>query len=107
MKIKRSFFAIGVAVTLCIGAGCTKTSTDSNSPYVPTTADVTANATLLDLQQGRSLYLNKCNTCHSLYSPDNFSVSQWKQILASMAPRTNMNTAEKLLVTKYVCRGNQ
>ena len=88
-------------------AGCTKKNTDTASLYVPTSADITVNATLSDLQQGRDLFINNCGQCHGLYSPDNYSPAQWKVVLGSMAPRTSLSSSQILLVTKYVSRGKQ
>jgi hypothetical protein len=103
MKIK---LIIAVIFVLAIMVSCTKTSGSTGDLYVPTSADVTATATLADLQQGRTLYINNCGSCHKLYSPDNFTSTQWKNnIMPSMGPKTSMNSSEKSLVTKYVARG--
>jgi mono/diheme cytochrome c family protein len=103
MKIK------GIIAIVIIGAAlvsCTKSPNSTGDLYVPTSADVTATATLADLQQGRTLYINNCGSCHGLYSPDNFTSSQWKSsIMPSMGSKTPMNSTEKSLVTKYVTRG--
>jgi hypothetical protein len=84
---------------------CTKTST--SNLYVPSSADVTANATLSELQDGRTLYIDNCGRCHDLYSPDDLSVSSWKSAISNMAPKTSLNAAQVMLVTKYVTRGKQ
>jgi hypothetical protein len=87
---------------------CSKdTTVDTSSLYIPTAADVTANATLTELQQGRALFIDNCSRCHALYSPDSYSPTQWKNILSNMAPRTSMSTSQVDLVTKYVCKGQQ
>jgi hypothetical protein len=86
---------------------CKKNSDNTNSLYIPSSADTTSTATLLELQQGRALYISNCNSCHNLYSPDDYTVLQWKSILPNMTPRTNMTASEILLVTKYVSRGKQ
>jgi hypothetical protein len=91
---------------LGVFASCSKTDSTSNL-YTPTTADTTANATLAELQQGRTLYISNCGKCHSLHSPDDYSVSSWKSIMSRMAPNTSMNSSQVLLVTKYVCKGKQ
>jgi mono/diheme cytochrome c family protein len=83
---------------------CTKTP--SVNLYTPTAADVTATASLAQLQEGRTLYINNCSSCHDLYSPDSFSTSGWTSILSSMAPRTSMNSTQISLVSKYVKKGN-
>lgn len=86
---------------------CSKTDVVSNSDlYIPSSADVTATATLEELTQGRQLFIDNCNSCHQLYNPDSFGASDWRTILASMAPRTPMTSSEVQLVTKYVTRGN-
>ena len=107
MKMKKiNYLQVLLVVALLIAAGCTKKGGDTSSLYTPTSSDVTANATLAELQQGRSLYIDKCNSCHGLYNPDSNTPSGWRSILSSMAPRTGMSTSEVQLVTKYLTRGN-
>jgi mono/diheme cytochrome c family protein len=107
MKTIKSLGLVALSLTfLLLPVSCSKNK-DTNSLYTPTSADVTANATLDELQQGRSLYINNCGRCHALVSPDNYNPTQWKTILSSMAPRTNMSTSQVQLVTKYVSKGNQ
>jgi hypothetical protein len=106
MKIfKYDKLLIFSSVILILSGSCKKNSGGS-SIYTPTNADVTATATLQELQQGRTLYMNNCNACHSLYSPDDYTPIQWRSILPNMAPRTGMTSSEVLLVTKYITRGN-
>ena len=108
MKSLKSYFVIILSLNIfIIVAGCTSKNTGTGSLYVPTSADITVNATLTELQQGRDLYINNCGSCHSLYSPDNYSPAQWKVILGSMAPKTSLSSSQILLVTKYVSRGKQ
>jgi mono/diheme cytochrome c family protein len=95
------FFAI---LILMAAISCKKSSTASL--YTPTSIDATATATLEELQQGRTLYINNCARCHDLYSPDDYSASQWRSIMSSMAPKTRMTSSETTLVTKYVTRGH-
>ena len=84
---------------------CKKDSVSSGSVYVPTAADVTTTATLAELQQGHSIYINRCGACHGLYSPDSYSSSNWGSIMVSMAPRAGLSAADESLVLKYVKRG--
>jgi hypothetical protein len=84
---------------------CSKNNSAGSSLYTPTTDDVTSTATLTELLQGRTLYINNCNSCHGLYSPDNYTATEWKSIINNMGPRTGMSSSEILLVTKYVTRG--
>jgi mono/diheme cytochrome c family protein len=103
--IKNYYLLVLSAAILVLIVSCSKTNTDTSSLYTPTNADVTSNATLQELQQGRTLFINNCGVCHGLYSPDNYTPSQWSSIMSSMGPRTDMTSAQKSLVMKYVTRG--
>ena len=95
--------SVGILVSI---SSCKKsTFAPNDSLYVPTATDVTATATLSDLQIGHTLYMNRCGSCHGLYSPDSYSSSNWTSILASMAPKAGLSSSDKALVYKYVTRG--
>jgi len=111
MKIKRHleklFLAI-VTVTIMSVAfvGCSKNlTTNTDSLYVPTTTDVTSSATLADLQAGRSIFISSCGRCHSLYSPDSYTATNWKSIIPNMASKAGLSATQTAQVTKYVTRG--
>ena len=93
------------AVASVLAGGCKKSNSGVTSLYTPTSSDVTSTATLDELLQGRTLYINNCNSCHDLYSPDDYTATQWKNIMGSMGMKTGMMSSENLLVTKYVSRG--
>lgn len=100
--LKGLFLIMGV-----IAISCTKDNqTDMGSLYTPSVSDTTATASLEELQQGRALYIENCGSCHGLFSPDNYSVSQWQGIMDNMAPETNLTAPETILVTKYLTRGH-
>lgn len=104
MKKSRWFllvFIFGVGLV-----SCSQPSSDTSNLYIPTPSDVSAAATIDELAQGRSLYIDNCNRCHGLYAPESFSSSRWRSIMSSMAPKTRMSSAEISLVLKYVTKGN-
>jgi hypothetical protein len=103
--IKERFYPVILSGLLLLFAGCNKSSSGTSSLYTPTAADATTTATLTDLQQGRSLYISNCGSCHGLYSPDDYTSSQWKSIMTSMGPKAGLSASDNLLVTKYVSRG--
>ena len=106
MKRMNCHYVLALSVILLVFiVSCSKSNSAGSSLYTPTSADVTSTATLTDLQQGRALYVNNCNNCHGLYSPDDYASTQWKSIISIMGPRTGMSASEILLVTKYVSRG--
>jgi hypothetical protein len=99
-KLFLLIFVFGVAMVSCL-----KQTTDTSNLYIPTPSDVTATATLDELTQGRALYIDNCERCHGLYTPESFSSSQWKSIISQMGPKTRLTTAEISLVSKYVSHG--
>lgn len=95
-----------VAILMISLMSCSKSlNTNTDSLYVPTAVDVTSSATLADLQAGRSVFINSCGRCHTLYSPDNLSVANWKTIVPNMASRAGLSATETAQITKYVTRG--
>jgi cytochrome c5 len=95
---------IPVGILLFVSS-CKKVSVTTDALYIPVAADVTATATLAELQQGRTIFVNSCGQCHELYSPDTYSASNWNSILVNMGPRAGLTAAQTTLVSKYVSRG--
>jgi len=107
MKTKKLLFpSVFLVAIFFLIWGCSKTGADTSSIYTPTSANVTATATLQELQQGRVLFINNCGKCHALVSPDSYTPTQWKSILPNMTPRTNLSAPDVQLLTKYVTKGN-
>ena len=96
---------LGVGILLSFSSCKKSTFAATDTLYVPTASDVTTTATLAELQSGYSLYKNSCGACHGLYSPDSYTATNWTSILASMAPKAGLSSANKALVYKYVTRG--
>jgi cytochrome c5 len=105
MKKQHLIGILGVGILLSMSSCKKNTFAATDTLYVPAATDVTATATLAELQSGYTLYKNSCGACHSLYSPDSYSASNWTSILSSMAPKAGLSTADKTLVYKYVTRG--
>ena len=106
MKVHYSLVILFIAASVL--AGCKKDFTvSSDELYSPSLADVTANATLQELQDGRSVYIDNCGTCHGYYAPESYTPAHWKGTLTVMVPKTGMSSSDSLLVAKYVCKGKQ
>jgi cytochrome c5 len=102
---KHLFQKVIVFFLFLVLLSCNKDNVSADSLYVPSETDVTANATLAELQQGRTIYINKCGSCHGLYSPDSYSSSRWKSIMVDMAAKANLSSGDASLTLKYVTRG--
>ncbi len=74
-----------------------------SSFYVPTEQQaVQYHQTLGELISGRQLYLSKCSSCHNIYLPDNYSQTQWKNILDKMQERSKISDTEKEKIFNYL-----
>ena len=105
-KLKNHYLPLVFVVVLFLIGSCKKDlGSTGSSLYTPTSADATTKATLAELQQGYSLYISNCGSCHSLYVPESFTPSQWTSVLGSMAPKTQLSSSQIQLVYKYVSKG--
>ena len=68
-----------------------------------TTSVATANLSKEEmLKKGEDLFNLKCGRCHGLPSPGDFTVADWKPIIAAMAPKAKLNAEETNWVLAYV-----
>jgi hypothetical protein len=54
------------------------------------------------LEEGRSLYVNRCTECHELELLDSRTVSGWREAVAGMARRANLDGAEQARIVEYL-----
>jgi cytochrome c5 len=59
--------------------------------------------TLVRAKQGYQLYSQKCASCHRLYQPGKYSVSQWNRTLPKMFPKAKItDTEQQVLIGDYL-----
>jgi hypothetical protein len=54
------------------------------------------------LEEGRSLYVNRCTECHELELLDSRTVSAWREAVSSMARRANLDGAQQTRIVEYL-----
>jgi hypothetical protein len=54
------------------------------------------------LEEGRSLYVNRCTECHELELLDSRTVSAWREAVSSMARRANLDGAQQARIVEYL-----
>lgn len=57
--------------------------------------------TLAELEQGRSVYLSRCTSCHAPVTPDSIPVDRWPHEVSEMSERARLG-ADEPLVVKYL-----
>jgi mono/diheme cytochrome c family protein len=77
----------------------------STALYVPTAGDETVSASLVEMQAGRKLYVQKCGSCHSLFLPEKYNKQQWEHFLNEMQQKASINNDEKEQILKYLSKG--
>jgi mono/diheme cytochrome c family protein len=71
--------------------------------YLPTQGDAdAAGVSLASLQQGRTLYINRCASCHNLYQPSAYTHADWAPILDRMQKPAKITDDEKRTIAKYL-----
>ena len=55
-----------------------------------------------DPESGRMLFANRCDKCHGLPTPVQFTEKKWETIIALMAPRARLNNQEIVDVLAFV-----
>ena len=54
------------------------------------------------MAEGQTIYSNRCGRCHYLKTAQDYTATQWKNILKSMIPKAKLNDDEAKQVTAYV-----
>ncbi len=71
--------------------------------YQPTDVHATrAGVPLTELQQGRSLYADRCSSCHNLRLPEKYSPEKWSEELGKMQRKAKISDDEKRLIFQYL-----
>ena len=55
-----------------------------------------------ELEQGRSLFLQRCSSCHRPPAPDSHAPAEWPGEIAEMKERAHLTADEQVLIERYV-----
>lgn len=75
--------------------------------YIPNETQVTANASLKDLNDGRTAYINKCGGCHTLFVPEKYSANEWDKWVTKMESKAKITPLEKEQILNYLTMGKK
>jgi hypothetical protein len=56
----------------------------------------------VNIAKGKTLYRGKCQKCHTLYNPKDFTIKVWKKNLKEMKFKAELNKEEYDLIMQYL-----
>ena len=54
------------------------------------------------IAEGKGMFEQRCGNCHKLFSPTDFTQTQWVPILKRMQPKARFDDEQMALVREYV-----
>lgn len=110
MKIKFVILTLAVVgLTFCKSKKSAETANTTPVVKEELSADLKASAearypgiAVVDVLEGQKLYNGKCGKCHGLPAVEEYTEDRWPKLMAWMAPKANMDDAQREKTLKYV-----
>lgn len=61
-----------------------------------------SDATLSQLNEGHTLYINKCGHCHYAHRPDKYTDEKWSKTIPIMGKKAKLDSSQLSLITRYI-----
>lgn len=98
MRPKLSF-PLSVALSALALPGC---ATFVPPPVTPAMVSASRGASAATLEGGRALFAGRCTACHSADPLEKYPLSRWREIVADMAHRSKIDTAQESAILTYI-----
>ena len=99
----RAIWGVGLALVL----GLALVSCDTRIPVV--TPELVAHAQKRDasvntsgMEHARSLYVNRCGSCHALTDPLTYGETEWRHWMQKMTPKARLDAHQSQAVLGYI-----
>ena len=63
-------------------------------------------ATMADFERGRATYLERCSSCHTPHSPEQFPQARWPQLVHEMRENARLSPQEEEDILRYPIAGS-
>jgi cytochrome c5 len=90
------------AVSAAAAAGCVSAIPHPESRDLPVAKARWSDATLSELEQGRSAYVSKCSGCHQLFVPGVRGPESWPLALDEMSARAKLGPGQRVQIERYL-----
>ena len=93
--------------TVNIGLGLALLGCDTRIPLVTPALVAQAQqrdstASTAGMEHARSLYVNRCGSCHALTDPQTYDEPQWRHWMKRMAPKARLDAEQSQAVLGYI-----
>jgi len=95
-------FIAFAALGLTLGAGCAASLPRPSTATAARAQGRWPDSTLAQLEQGRSVFVQRCSGCHALPLPDSRTEAEWKKVLDEMGAEAKLTANERVLVERFV-----
>jgi mono/diheme cytochrome c family protein len=95
--------ALFIAIFVAASCGSPKVvAMQPSDPVVPQMPTPPKDARAQRIAEGKALYEERCANCHKLFSPTDFTQTEWAPILTRMQPNARLDDEQMLRVNEYV-----
>lgn len=98
-KYFKHYFFISILLFLSC---CTTQLPSIEKQHITFAQDKWKDVDEIKLQKGRTLFVSRCSSCHSLPLPSSQKETEWEKILDHMKHRAKIDKMEIDLILKYI-----
>jgi hypothetical protein len=99
--LPRSAMILGVCAVLVMG-GCGARIPRVTPELVAVAAQRDAALTAEHLERARTLYVNRCGSCHGLSAPEDYDEREWRSWVRKMAPKAKLDRGQEADIVIYL-----
>lgn len=92
-----------IAACALAAGGCGARVPQVTPELVAAAAQRNATWTEESLVTGRSLYVNRCGSCHSLSAPEAYDEREWHSWVHKMAPKSHLDRRQEMGIVNFLC----
>jgi cytochrome c5 len=100
-KITLILFTCSAIALACHKKAMPNVSSRTDFPPAPKTPKLPENSPQA-IAAGKTLFESRCNRCHDLKEPKEYTSERWTPILQSMIPKARLNEEQAKELTSYV-----